>query len=89
MNNIIIDLGLIDTREEFHEVIKKAFLLPHWYGENLDALWDCLMEINNDTKIYLLKSGEISKSLGSYGCKIITLFKELSLENNNISLKIE
>ncbi len=32
----------VRTIEELHAVLKRRLELPDYYGENLDALWDCL-----------------------------------------------
>lgn len=31
-----------------HEVLRSSFELPEYYGENLDALWDCLRYYSED-----------------------------------------
>ena len=42
MNKIILDGKDFKTKEELHKVLKEELELPEYYGENLDALWDCL-----------------------------------------------
>ena len=32
----------ITTIEDFHKVVKRDLQLPDYYGNNLDALWECL-----------------------------------------------
>lgn len=39
---IIIDGERIKTTDDFHLEIKEKLEFPDYYGENLDALWDCL-----------------------------------------------
>ena len=41
----------MDTRERAHEHLKRRLRLPAWYGDNLDALSDCLGEIGEPTTI--------------------------------------
>lgn len=41
-NPIILDFGNCQYLAEVHLLLKEAFGLPAYYGENWDALWDCL-----------------------------------------------
>lgn len=38
----IIDLGQVETQQDFHEVLAVSLDFPDYYGHNLDALWDVL-----------------------------------------------
>lgn len=44
-DNLTVDLSGIKTVEELHAALKEAFAFPDYYGGNLDALHDCLMDI--------------------------------------------
>ncbi len=39
-----LDFSKIEHWDEFHQTIKKELDFPKRYGENWDALWDCLTE---------------------------------------------
>lgn len=41
----IIDLSAIADAKAFHQALAKELALPEWYGHNLDALYDCLTEL--------------------------------------------
>ena len=41
-NPVILDFTGCRYLEEIHKVLKDKFGLPYYYGENWDALWDCL-----------------------------------------------
>ena len=47
-----LDFSKIEHWSEFHQIIKKELDLPHNYGENWDALWDCLTDMVNNDKIF-------------------------------------
>jgi len=38
----ILDGSKLKTIKDFHTEIRFILGLPDYYGENLDALWDCL-----------------------------------------------
>lgn len=40
-----LDFSKIEHWDEFHQIIKKELDLPRNYGENWDALWDCLTDM--------------------------------------------
>lgn len=42
----ILDGTELRTRETFLDACEQAFHLPHWFGRNWDALWDCLTDLS-------------------------------------------
>ena len=53
MNNITLKLDKFSKKEELHSYLKKKMKFPDYYGENLDALFDCLTDISTDTAVYI------------------------------------
>ena len=51
MNNITLKLDKFSKKEELHSYLKKKIKFPDYYGENLDALFDCLTDISTDTAV--------------------------------------
>ena len=49
MKSVILDAKKMLEKENMHEYFAKKFDLPEYYGKNLDALFDCLCEINEPT----------------------------------------
>ena len=41
------------TPAQLHDALSKALAFPDWYGCNLDALFDCLSEVDTDTMLCL------------------------------------
>ena len=41
----ILDGNNITNRETLHDTLATSLQLPDWYGRNLDALYDCLLDI--------------------------------------------
>ena len=42
---VVLELTGCGTLDEVHERIKRAFGFPDYYGENWDAMWDCLTDM--------------------------------------------
>jgi ribonuclease inhibitor len=72
-----------------HAYLKEKLALPDHYGENLDALWDCLSTDFSSKKITIYKPEAIIEHLGSYGESILDLFQQAAEENEYIQVHIE
>ena len=44
---IVLDAGRMTSKEESHTYLKEVLNLPEYYGDNLDALHDCLEEMTS------------------------------------------
>lgn len=66
MKDITIDCRGFAPRSDLHKAFADALAFPDHYGNNLDALHDCLTEISVETRIRLLHWEDAEKNLGSY-----------------------
>ena len=48
-----LDFTKVEDYFHMHRIIKKELDFPDYYGENLDALWDCLTDMVDDDKIHI------------------------------------
>lgn len=46
MKTIILDGGKFKGKETVHSYLKEMFRFPEYYGNNLDALMDCLTDLD-------------------------------------------
>lgn len=65
--------------ERGHDYLMEALDFPDYYGKNLDALYDCLCEL--DLEIELVNARAVDKD-------IIDTFKDASCENEFLKLKM-
>ena len=74
MRKIVIPADNFSTEEELQDFLQEAFGFPDYYGKNLDALYDCLSEL--DEKVRIEVSGAIAdeENLGEYGERQNTTF---------------
>ena len=77
MYQVTIDCAEIRDRDDFHRELAHKLRLPSWYGENLDALFDCLTELTKPITINLLSVQSLIDHLGSYGRAAIALIAAL------------
>ncbi len=66
MREIIIDGLKIKSRGELHSAHRVALGFPEYYGNNLDALYDCLTDLFEDSRIVIKNYGALKDSLGAY-----------------------
>ena len=50
MNEIIIDCSTVESKADLHAALASALSFPDHYGNNLDALYDCLMELGAESR---------------------------------------
>lgn len=59
MKKIILDGTMLGSCESAHPYLKEKLGFPEYYGNNLDALYDCLTEMS-DTKIIICLADQIT-----------------------------
>lgn len=69
---VILDARKLGTKESAHPYLKKVFDFPDYYGNNLDALYDCLSEMP-PIRVLLIHSREA----GDYFSKVLSVFEDL------------
>ena len=77
------------SREQAHAHLKERLRLPDWYGNNLDALNDCLGEICAPTQIIVRFAPMLEQNLGDYGVKIIRVLEQAAQENINLKVTLK
>ena len=58
MKKVIIDTNKLTTMEQIHDFLAEELNFPAHYGKNLDALYDCLTDITEETEIQLTAEEE-------------------------------
>jgi ribonuclease inhibitor len=88
MRNIRLNGVVMVDKAAAHIYLKRKLALPEHYGNNLDALWDCLSTDFSPKVITIRHPEAIIKNLGSYGEALIGLFLEAAAANEFIQVDI-
>lgn len=54
MKKYVLDFRKVNNIEGAHRELKESLSFPDYYGENLDALNDCLCEIEKEHLLYII-----------------------------------
>lgn len=54
MKTITLHCAGIETKQQLHAALASALRFPEWYGHNLDALYDCLTDLDEAVHLYIV-----------------------------------
>lgn len=90
-NPIILDFTGCSYLGEVHKILKEHFGFPEYYGENWDALWDCLRylfvgEDNTLVKIYGFQ--QLPRDLREECKKMLEVFDDVHQDTPNVTFQM-
>lgn len=86
-NKVEIDALRITNKQDLHSYIKEAFGFPEYYGKNLDALYDCLSELDEDTDIVFDKRTLELILDNAYAYKVLMVFGKAAAVNPHLKIR--
>lgn len=89
MKQIVLDCSKIEDRKQLHEALARELEFPEWYGHNLDALHDCLTELEGEVKLILSNWKQLRDRLGDYAARLIYVLHCSSEENPDFQTDLE
>ena len=78
MNIYVLDGKDMTGRDAAYRTIRDVMDFPDYFGKNLDALADCLGELNNGTAIVFVNTDLLRYYLNDYADRMLDTFRELS-----------
>ena len=81
MRKLTLDCSQIGTKAGLHLQLTELLDLPEYYGNNLDALADCLSEIHQETCLVLEHPEALQESMGDYADRLFRLLEHCASEN--------
>lgn len=82
MRTVYLDLNEMRTPDDFHVHIANLLKFPGFYAKNLNALFDCLTDIGEDTEIVFPQAAVKPEYLGDYAKKLLAILEDAAEEND-------
>ena len=86
---VILEGSRMVDRVAVHNHLVERLQLPSYYGRNLDALYDVLTELGEETTIILRDPALVAEQLGKYGEALLNAMQEAAEENPKLSITLE
>ena len=85
----VLDGGSVGNCETLHRVLAAGLQFPDWYGGNLDALHDCLTEINQPTELVIRGGDALETALDSYAAAFRRVLTDSAAQNDALTVTWE
>ena len=79
---VTLDALRLQDKDEAHKYLRTALNFPDYYGENLDALHDCLTELD-DVEVEFVNADKVS---GGYFARVLEVFRDSAEENEGLRI---
>ncbi len=90
-NPIILDFTGCKYLGEIHQILKTKFGLPEYYGENWDALWDCLRYLWTDgeyVQVNIYGFLSLPDDLREYCKTMLEVFSDVHKDTPNVIFQL-
>ena len=90
-NPIILDFTGCRYLGEIHLILKTKFGLPEYYGENWDALWDCMEGLfyeRGDFRVNIYGFMSLPYDLREHCVAMLEVFEDVHRETPNVTFEI-
>ena len=77
---IVLDGRRMDDRAGMHRELKRKLSFPEYYGENLDALNDCLGERRERELIVIEHAGALLEGCEDYALGMLRVFADNGIQ---------
>ena len=85
---IVLDFSHCQYPGEIHLILKEKFGLPDDYGENWDALWDCLdalFETDERFQVHICGFSALSAQLREHCAAMLEVFEDIHRDHPNVT----
>ena len=86
---VILEGSRMIDRVAVHNHLAERLQLPSYYGRNLDALYDVLTQIGEETEIVLTDPAAVVEQMGKYGEALLATMQEAAEENPKLIVTLQ
>ncbi len=87
MKKITVTAAGWKTPKDAHQALKEALGFPEFYGNNLDALHDCLTEVQ-DVCLIIEECAKAADQMGDVWSKFLMVFFDSCSENPALDIQL-
>lgn len=84
---VILNCENLLQRKQAHQYLAQMLEFPAYYGNNLDALFDCLTDLGDCTIV--LDGGADLLQAGGYGTRVLKVLEEAAQTNPGLKLELQ
>lgn len=84
MKQIVLNGKRLASEAFAQEYLFDMFEFPEYYGHDLEALYDALTDITEQTRVSIINREDME--LSEYGSSLIWVFQDAADENRNLTL---
>lgn len=84
-----VDLLEISDKSSLHSKLREKLPLPSWYGNNLDALYDALTDMEVPARIHFLAWEKAARRLPSYMKAFHRVLVDAEKDNPGLNIVFE
>lgn len=85
----VLDVSACKTAEDLHHSLAEGLRFPAWYGGNLDALHDCLTDLNEPTELIVRGETALDALLGRRANAFRRVLDDSTEENPHLIVRFE
>ena len=89
MRKILLDFRMADTKERVQEYLMQSFEFLDYYGRNLDALFDMLTGLGEDTCVGVFGIDNSREALAKYLGQVKRVMQDAERENPHLCVIFE
>lgn len=89
MREFHLDGAAITDGEMLHAKLAEGLDFPSWYGGNLDALYDCLTDMDDEIRLSVSNASQLEDALGRYALRFFQVLEDAAAENVCLQVSVE
>lgn len=89
MKEVLLDGNLMKTMRLTHTAFKETLGFSERYKNNMDSLFDELLNINEETSVRIVNYAEMEKNLGEYAEIYRSIFEDAEKLNPKLHVSVE
>lgn len=86
MNRVQLSAAAWDSPEKAHDALARALSFPAYYGRNLDALHDCLTDLD-DTQLVITDCSVPARAMEKWP-GFLSVFFDSAAENARLDIRL-